>query len=356
MTDANILGNNLQPGKVTLVIVLFDSDSYLADLKSSILNSASEIANVLLINNGPPGDVDWLAEQLPFASVEQNAENVGHAAGLLQALASVTTQYVIICDHDTQWEPGTITRLISGLATAPDTTWAISPAVKQQRSGETETQWSVGLFGTVCRSNNVGGDTSQLVKSVYAPTTFLLVDLYRHRPEIEPRYFVYWNDVDMLFQAATVGKQIVIDASCVVTHGDGTSISSRRAAAHPTRAFLQTRNRWLFSLSRLEARTLFLAAPAMVVAELGNLVYLCQHGMPRVAFRAYRSLWSSRKLIRDIRSSTRSSRTVDDYHLLGPCVGLGANVEEALGNGQRFALLSLRWLWSRAHERLRVVA
>jgi GT2 family glycosyltransferase len=96
----------------------------------------------------------------------------------------------------------------------------------------------------------------------------------------DARYFVLFEDLDLSWRLRLSGHTIWSVEEALVRHRGGTTgISYRGAVGYPRRrAFLHSRNRWLFLVEGLHWRTLLLCLPGLIAYELVWALFTLRSG------------------------------------------------------------------------------
>jgi GT2 family glycosyltransferase len=108
------------------------------------------------------------------------------------------------------------------------------------------------------------------------------------------------EDHDFAVGARLAGHSLWVQPAATVRHGWGTAGLSYRPGRKPpeARVFYLTRNRWIIVLRCFAGRTLLVLAPALLLFEAMQLVWLVSEGRGAVWGRALRSLVGRRRELR----------------------------------------------------------
>ena len=101
--------------KVTIVVPTYNVEAYIAKCLKSLVNQTADSYDVLVINDGSPANeqviIDEYVKNYPFVhSIIK--ENGGYGSVIAEALRSIETPYLLICDPDDYLYPHTIQTLI----------------------------------------------------------------------------------------------------------------------------------------------------------------------------------------------------------------------------------------------------
>lgn len=126
-----------------------------------------------------------------------------------------------------------------------------------------------------------------------------------------PSYFMYHDDLDLCWRARLAGYDIGYDIDSIIYHRYEFSRSMKKF-------YWMERNRHLTNFTNYELRTLLFIAPAMIVMEVGTLIFAFRSGWWREKVRAwghfvFPSTWRG---IYDRRRDVQRFRTVSDQRIM----------------------------------------
>ena len=131
-------------------------------------------------------------------------------------------------------------------------------------------------------------------------------------------YFIYFEDTDLSFRLRLAGVSLRLVPAATVLHREGTAGVSYRAGKRVPyrRAFLMSRNRWLFLLKSVSWRTFWLTLPAQLAYELVLFAFLTVKGQPHGWLAGKLALLGEFGTILGRRRATQALRTTGDRSLL----------------------------------------
>lgn len=138
-------------------------------------------------------------------------------------------------------------------------------------------------------------------------------------------FFLYYEDVNLVWRAVIAGMRVVYCPAALVTH-------DYEFGGRPQKWFLLERNRIFSVLSNYEPGTLLLLAPLLLATEAGLLAVAATGGWLAEKLRAYGSLFALRRTLMARRRAVRASRRISD-----------AEVLEYVDDRLRSALMSHSW-------------
>ncbi len=200
---------------------------------------------VVVVDNASSDDtVAVLKERYPWVRLIEQPTNLGFARAVNIAASAATGRYVLLLNSDTVVIDDAVGRLVAfaeqyphhgvygGRTLAPDRT--LDPS----SCWGAPTLWSHLCFGlgltTALRGSRLfdpealGGWQRDNVASVGVVTGCLLLvrrDLFAQLGGLDPRYFMYGEDVDFSVRARAAGYDPVITPTATVIHHSGASSS-----------------------------------------------------------------------------------------------------------------------------------
>lgn len=112
---------------ITAVIVTWNSAGVVGDCLRSIRSATGESAvEVVVVDNGSSdGTIDAVHQADPTARTIANGHNRGLPAANNQALAASTSPFVLICNPDVRFGPGSIAAMVDVMHRRPDAGWVV---------------------------------------------------------------------------------------------------------------------------------------------------------------------------------------------------------------------------------------
>jgi hypothetical protein len=230
---------------ISVLTVNYHSSAEVAGLATSLIrNPAAQPVELIVTNNSPadpvPADIGF-----GLSVVVQDADNLGYAAGINLAYRRSRGQHLMIANPDVRVLPGTLDAACGVLADCPDI-GVVLPLLRYpdggvQRSVRRFYTWPVALYA---RSPLRG-----LIRPPRFWRRYLYADLPMTGPTevdwglgaamflrradcgpdgvFDPRYFMYFEDVDLCHEAWRRGQRVVYFPNIVCAH------AHRRHSANP---------------------------------------------------------------------------------------------------------------------------
>ncbi len=315
MTQPPAHGNRSEAGapEVSVVVVAFQS---LEDLERCIPTVLSQdiSVEVIVIDNGPDdGTESWLRRDHPQVRYLRAASNGGYAAGNNLGVGLARADHTLILNPDVELLPGALATLLATARAHPNA--FINAQLRQPDGSLNACGNDMHYTGIVsCRALGDSPDLHQDLEDIplLSGAAFLVpTSLYHHLGGFDELYFMYHEDTDLSLRARLQGLRLLCDNGAVAIH-------RYRLGMNPDKFYLLERNRLLTLLKVLEGRTLWRAAPALVLTELATWSFAMMRGPNYLLgrWRVYRWLWLHRWEWRAIRSELQSRRIVEDRTLL----------------------------------------
>lgn len=250
--------------RVAAIIVNWNRGDLTMRAANSLLSQLGAADRVMLVDNGSSGDdAEWLSAHYaedPRVEVVRLAENTGFTGGVNAGYAvarAALPEHVLLLNNDAIAEPNCIAALVlAARTTGAGVVGALvrSASDKVIFSGRS---FPGELFGRP-RVTPVepGGWThvgradgcAMLVAGDVADTRFRANGWL-----LDPRYFLYWEDVDLCMYAKSIGRPTIVCFDAAVIHEVA---ASSGGAFNPRGTYYQTRNRVIIAREWLSPVTL----------------------------------------------------------------------------------------------------
>ncbi|MCW2545425.1 MAG: hypothetical protein JWM40_2977 [Frankiales bacterium] len=187
-----------------------------------------EGAPVLVIDNASTDDtLTLLARDYPSVQLERLTTNTGFAGGVAHALEVVTTPYVVLLNNDAVVQSGWLARLLEPFddeEVAAVCSKLLLPDGRLNSAGGYVT--AVGYAHDVAFGQEDSGAWDQPRDVAFATGTAAAfrTDAVRGVGGIDPRYFLYFEDVDLSWRLHLAGWKVRYEPTAVVVHQHSASV------------------------------------------------------------------------------------------------------------------------------------
>jgi len=296
--------------KVTAVVVTYQSAGTLDALFEAARRCRdAKVLDFVFVDNGSKDATPHiLAKQTDWADVVITGVNNGFGRGCNIGLDKVKTPYTLFLNPDAQIEPEAIETMVAFMDAHPHV-GIVGPATQVEEQHEYQatsslpTPWSV-FRASVPLLNSAGDARTILPGSEPFPTGWVCgavlmirTDLARQLGGFDPRYLLYWEEMDLCHRVADAGYQTWALGSALANHICGASSvdDESRIAGCIGEHFYQSRRYYMIKHHGWLAATL---------AELGEFAFLCLRtcadvlrgkGMARIRPRLQATLLSQPK-------------------------------------------------------------
>lgn len=269
--------------KIGVVTVTYNSGQVLPDFLRCLFGQTHSNFILFAIDNASSDStMQFLREcKDPRMVIIANPDNRGVAEGNNQGIrAALETgcDSVLLINNDTEFESDLIEKLAAGLSrynadmTCPKIMYFDEPQRFWAAAGKFQPWLGYRVFqhtGALDR-----GQYDSVERISYVPTCCVLIRsaLFAKTGLMDPKYFVYVDDVDFMFQAQRLGAKLIYLPECKLLHKVGSLAGGKYSR---TEIQYCTRNRVYFLIKNFG----FLKALPWV---LGYEAYLC---MRLLAFR-----------------------------------------------------------------------
>jgi len=313
------------PGAIAAVVVNYNGVEHLAPCLEALFAQTTPPGEVIVVDNASSdGSRELVRERFPRARLVELGENRGPCPARNRGLAEARTGWVLLLDNDAVLAPEALERLSAAAAANPDSALIQPRSVHAAEPDRVHYDGAgfhyVGLFSL----RNAGVRVAQAEGSgVVEVDGAVSVALLARREAVleaggfDGRYFILFEDLDLSYRLRVAGLRILSVEDAIVFHRGGTPGISFRQGGYPARrAWLHSRNRWIFLLKNYRASTLLAALPGLAAYEIAWLAFtlasgtLLEHVEGKIAF--LQSLGD----VLDAREAVQKRRRLADRELL----------------------------------------
>jgi GT2 family glycosyltransferase len=241
---------------------------------------------VLVIDNASTdGTAEMLARDWPSVRVERMATNTGFAGGVAKALELVRTSYTVWLNNDARVHPGWLAELLAPFEderTAAVCSKLLLPDGRLNSAGGYVTASGYAHDRGFGQPDDGGWDEPGEVAFATGTAAAFRTDAMREVGGVDPRYFLYVEDVDLSWRLQLAGWRVRYQPTAVVTH-DHSATAGEFSLLH---TFHTERNRLATLVTNATAGT---AARAVVRYPLTTVSVALgeSRAKARVRVRAY---------------------------------------------------------------------
>jgi GT2 family glycosyltransferase len=343
---------------VVVLIVAFNGREYLPECLESVLASDDGLIRrrvVVVDNASTDGTAAWLAEKYADVLVVRSEANLGFAGGNNLGWSRVNELYpdvdfVALLNQDTIVADGWLRALVDYLYDHPTAGAAQPRIVLHPRTDLLNTAGNVSHFlgfGYTSGYREPDNGNYRAVRRIdFASGAAALVRAAPLRAAglFNERMFLYLEDAELGWKLRQLGYETVFVPQSVAYH--------KYKFHGPFRAYYYLeRNRWMLLACYYKMATLLLLAPAMVMMEMGQIVFALQHGLLDQKLRACGYFLNRRNLAAMLRCrrAAQRHRIVGDREFMGCFSGTINNPEldSALLRRVGNPILGLYWRFVR---------
>ncbi|WP_062087228.1 glycosyltransferase family 2 protein [Caballeronia udeis] len=213
MNDA---GNDLSaakaPTKISVVVLTYNRSEQVLDTLAR-LNALPDRFHLIVVDNGSTdGTPEHIAAHFPEVTLVSAQKNLG-AAGRNFGVASASTEYVAFCDDDMWWHPGSLSRAVELLDSAPRV-GVLSARVLVDEAGETDATCRLMARSPLDATGLPG---PSLIGYIAGSCVFR-TSLYRQIGGYEPRFFIGGEETLVALDVLANGFTIVYAEELIVHH------------------------------------------------------------------------------------------------------------------------------------------
>lgn len=346
-----------EPLKITVAVCNYNGAEHLPPCLEALAAQTHAVDELLIVDNASTdGSEALVRERWPAARWIPMGHNDGPCPARNMGLERARNEWVLLVDNDAVLAPDALAKLAAAARARPDaallqprSVFAGDPDVVHYDGGRFH---YAGLFSLrnfsvpIARAEGRGVvDVDGAVSVVLLARRSLVLEL----GGFDPDYFILFEDLDLSYRLRLAGHAILSVEDALVLHRGGTGgISFRGAIEYPRRrAFFHSRNRWIYLYKCYSARTLFVAAPGLLLYELVWLVFTLRSGTFGGWLEGKRDFFAKLPGVRRRRRAIQAGRRRSDRELL---VGGPLTLSAQLRGGAAERMLDgcLRAYWTLA--------
>jgi O-antigen biosynthesis protein len=223
----------------SLVIPLYAHAELTRACLRSIRDHTTRVAyEVILIDDAADGQTKRLLEGVQGATILRNDTNIGYLRSMNRAAAAARGTWMVLFNNDTEVTPGWLAAMLACAESAPDI-GVVTPKFVYPDGMLNEAGGIIWRDGT---GVNYGrGDRAERFQYEYrretdygsAAALMVSAELWREVGGFDERFLpMFYEDVDLCFQARERGLRVVYEPKAVVVHVEGATTGSDLASGH----------------------------------------------------------------------------------------------------------------------------
>jgi N-acetylglucosaminyl-diphospho-decaprenol L-rhamnosyltransferase len=285
---------------VSVIIVNYNT-GYLLNEALGALYDASErlIVDTIIVDNASKDDsIAFIQREFQYCKLIANTENVGFGRANNQAMSQATGDYVLLLNTDAFVTDSTLDETVAYMQDHPEC--GILGVKLAGRDGQLQpsaryfpTPWNMFIqrsgLSTIFRStrlvDNQNWDHQSVLKCDWVPGCYYLIRkaVIDQVGLFDPRYFLYFEEVDHCFAAKKAGWEVVSYPYTTVVHIGGESAKSDGAITQSGRQLeaLQVESELLYFRKNLGATAM---VADVLLNSLADAILALKHLFRRRGF------------------------------------------------------------------------
>jgi GT2 family glycosyltransferase len=351
------------PGPVAAAVCNYQGEQHLVPCLDALLAQTRPLESITVYDNASSDASERIVrERYPGVRWVAMGDNRGPCPARNRGLEEAKGAWVLLVDNDAVLAPDVVEKLVAAARERPGSAlvqprsvFDADPSVVHYDGGGFH---YVGLFSLRNFGVPLASAEGARVEGVDGAVSVVLL---AERATVldaggfDERYFVLFEDLDLSWRLRLRGRTIWSVEDALVRHRGGTAgISFRGSVSYPRRrAFLHSRNRWMFLAEGLRWRTLIASLPGLAAYELAWTLFALRTGT--ILAHLQGKLAFLRELPRSLKKRKhveRSRRARDKDLLVGGPLTVSPNLRGPGGSSGALRALDgwLAWWWSVARR------
>jgi GT2 family glycosyltransferase/SAM-dependent methyltransferase/glycosyltransferase involved in cell wall biosynthesis len=224
---------------VSLVIPLYSRADLTGACLRSIRDNTSRVAyEVVLIDDQADAETKRLLEGVRGAKIIRNEQNIGYLRSINRAAGAARGSWLVLFNNDTEVTPGWLRAMVDCAESAPDigvvTPKFVYPDGRLNEAGAVIWRDGTGVnYGRGDRPDRFRYEYRR--ETDYGSAAALLVSarLWHDAGGFDERFLpMFYEDVDLCFQARERGLRVVYEPTAVVVHVEGATTGNDVTTGH----------------------------------------------------------------------------------------------------------------------------
>lgn len=259
---------------VATIVLNWNGKRYLQDCLPDLIAQNYLAHRVVVVDNGSrDGSQYWIRGNFPQVELIETFSNVGFAegnnVGIRRALEYPEVRYLALVNNDTRIPKDWISTLVSALDRNPEYGAAQGPLVFNDdpftiNSLGIALEPSLWAFDDGCMEKDPSRFQAGEIFGVTAGAAIfrreMVEDLLVDGALFEPRFFAYYEDVDLALRARLKGWKCLFVPGAVVRHV-GSATAGREVHR---KVFLLERNHWFYVIRNIPLSVFLLKTPGFL--------------------------------------------------------------------------------------------
>ena len=232
------LPRDAQPEVSLIVPVYSRADLTLACLRSFRRNNMRVGYEVIVIDDGADAETKAMLARVEGIELIVNRSNIGYLRSVNRAAAAARGRWMVLCNNDIEGTDGWLRALLD-CAESADDIGVVTPKYVYPDGSLCEAGGIIWRDGT--GANYGRGEDPSLFQYEYrrevdfgsAAALLVRTDLWRELGGYDERYLpMYYEDVDLCFEARERGLRVMYEPRALVVHHEGATAGNDLSAGH----------------------------------------------------------------------------------------------------------------------------
>lgn len=269
---------------VSIVVPNWNGESLIGDCLASLKAQEFSDFEVVVVDNGSrDGSVSLIARDYPDVKVVVLDKNLGFSVAVNEGVSTSRGEFVLLLNNDAVADPECLGHLVTMLDRDPGLGAVACRMIKQNgkshgkidSAGNSYSSWGIP-FPRGRDEDPAKFDDSTQVFALSGGACLIRREALDRVGPFDPKFFMYYEDVDWSFRARLAGYGIRYQPLAVVRHLVG---ASSGGGYSPLVRFHAVKNSWVLYLKNMPTPLLWRYLPKFLLSQALMLASSIRHGL-----------------------------------------------------------------------------
>jgi len=298
--------------KITAIIVNWNDKDVVTECIQSILDQDRKQIEIIISDNGSKdGSIDFIRRRFPAIKIIENKKNLGFGSAINSGLAVARGDYLLFLNSDLKLNPKCIGELAKLLESDSNIGGAIPKILYIDRENTVNSLGVLINYTGIAYPNLLGQQDPNWMEpfeSACGGIFMLRREVYETVGGFDENLFLYHEDHDLSWRIRLAGWCLKVAPQATMYHHYKFNKGIKKY-------YSSEKNRLYLMLKNMEAKTLALIAPALIIVELSQWFHAVIHRWFFLKVKSYFEILSLLPRILIKRKKQKYLRKVSDKEI-----------------------------------------